>query len=243
MALPKHDSSQDLPVQSLRGPEATIVNFMKLSIRTIASIAVLGAAISANAATLASFVSGTGTVTALAGPASGEFAPLTAGDFAGATSGVSVANAGGWVDPSSAAWTSNGGDSSATWVSVGNTSGLYKIDFTTASDAVNASFMITYSVDDQLGGINNEGIFFDGAALAGTSTGILWNGGVEQKTFSLGNLSAGTHSIYLNVTNSGGGPSGAIFNGTVSGEAVPEPATMAVLGLGVAAMLRRKKKA
>lgn len=179
---------------------------MKTSIRMIAAVVVLGAAISANAATLASFVSGTGSVTALAGPASSEFAPLTAGDFASATGSVSVANAGGWVDPNSAAWTSNGGDSSATWVSVGQTSGLYKIDFTTGTDAVNASFTITYSVDDQLGGSNNEGIFFDGSALAGTSTGILWNGGVEQKTFSLGNLSAGTHSIYLNVTNSGGGP-------------------------------------
>jgi hypothetical protein len=215
---------------------------MKTSIRMIAAVAVLGAAISANAATLASFVSGTGTVTALAGPYSSEFAPLTAGDFANATGSVSVANAGGWVDPNSAAWTSNGGDSSATWVSVGQTTGLYKIDFTTGTDAINASFTMTYSVDDQLGGANKEGIFFDGSALAGTSTGILWNGGVEQKTFSLGNLSAGTHSIYLNVTNSGGGPSGAIFNGTVSGEAVPEPATMAILGLGAAALLRRKKK-
>jgi len=91
----------------------------------IAAVAVLGAAISANAATLASFVSGTGTVTALAGPYSSEFAPLTAGDFANATGSVSVANAGGWVDPNSAAWTSNGGDSSATWVSVGQTTGLY----------------------------------------------------------------------------------------------------------------------
>ena len=227
----------------LRGLGATDVNFMKTSIRMIAAVAVLGAAISANAATLASFVSGTGTVTALAGPSSSEFAPLTAGDFANATSSVSVANAGGWVDPNSAAWTSNGGDSSATWVSVGQTTGLYKIDFTTGTDAVNASFTITYSVDDQLGGANNEGIFFDGAAIAGSSTGILWNNGVEQKTYSIGNLSAGTHSIYLNVTNSGGGPSGAIFNGTVAGEAVPEPATMAILGLGAAAMLRRKKKA
>ncbi len=149
-------------------------------------------------------------------------------------------------------WMPNGGlstGSQAKWVGVDSDgaygvnshSALYAISFTVGSTAA-ATLDFTVTADDQLGDANNEGLFIDGKALANTRTETLWNNKLAKfNSLDLGILTAGTHTLYINVNNGGNGASGVMFEGTVT-QAVPEPASMAALGLGVVGLMKRRRK-
>jgi hypothetical protein len=57
---------------------------------------------------------------------------------------------------------------------------------------------------------------------------------------ALGNLSAGLHTIALQLEDHGGITG---FDAQLTGEPVPEPASVAVLGLGAVAAIRRRRNA
>jgi hypothetical protein len=98
---------------------------------------------------------------------------------------------------------------------------------------------ITYSIDDQLGGSNNVGMFLDGNAIANSSSGVDWYDTIENHTFDLGTLTTGTHTLYFDAVNSGAGDSGLIFDATVT--AAPEPAPFLALGIGAIGLLVRRR--
>ncbi len=184
-------------------------------------------------------------ITALAGSETGPFHPLTASDFASALTSdhAFIFNypAYGWVR-------SLGDSSGAKWVGVDQNgyyanshSALYAVSFDVVQTITNAQLSLRFSVDDTLGDANNEGVFIDGHALANSKSGVDWNGVIENKSFGLGNLAAGTHTLYFDVNNIADGPSSLIFNANIRSQAVPEPATYAALGLGIIGLIRTRK--
>jgi PEP-CTERM motif len=185
------------------------------------------------------------------GTASGAFSKLNQSDFTPKLSGQQA-----YILPGRAnGWLPNGGlgnGSTAKWIgasananATGN-SALYAISFNLAYTAT-TSLTFKFTSDDQIGDTNNQGLFIDGKAIANTkSKKTDWNGVTE--TFSnldLGILSAGTHTLYIDVFNNGAGPSGLMFDATLTQnttQAVPEPATLGVLGLGFIGLMKRRRK-
>jgi hypothetical protein len=180
-------------------------------------------------------------VTMLVGNPAGDFAPLIAADFMAAQTGPSAnilsSLAGGWVSGlpgSTAMWIGTGPDSGQS-----TSTALYAIQFNLANAAPVSFFDVFFSVDDQLGGANNVGIFLDGSPIPGSRSGVDWNGVIEHHVFGTGPLSAGTHTLYFDANN-GGGPAGLIFSGTV--QAVPEPATFAIFGVAALGFLKTRRR-
>jgi hypothetical protein len=109
------------------------------------------------------------------------------------------------------------------------------------SNASDAMLHLDFSVDDKLGDANNQGLFIDGNAIANSSSGVDWNGIVESHNYDLGALSAGDHHLYFDVLNSGAGPSGIIYSGSITAQAVPEPGSFVALGIAAAGLIRRRR--
>jgi hypothetical protein len=213
------------------------------------SLMIAGAALSN--AQIINFESGSGSgtqdssITAIAGNQTSDFSTLTAQDFTNARNGANAYI----LSPLASGWVSGlGAGSTAKWVGLESTagnngyvseSGLYAMNFDVASAMSSAKLNLIFSVDDQLGGSNNAGLYLDGVAIPGSSSYTDWNNQIESKSFNLGGLSAGTHTLYFDVVNSGNGPAGIIFKGNV--QAVPEPTSMAALGIGAIGLIRRRR--
>jgi hypothetical protein len=219
---------------------------------SLISVVAIGAAANAQI----SFQSGNGTVgghdsriTVLEGPSTADFSTLTGADFNDAKHGkhavILPSLASGWVSRL-------GGGSTAEWVGLSSTAGnnsyasdtaLYAISFDVQHKISDAVLDLTFSVDDQLGGSNNEGLFIDGHAIANSNSPVLWDGQIASDSYNLGTLNRGEHTLYLDVVNSGGGPSGVIFQGQIQSacQSVPEPAPIAILGVGALGFIRRRR--
>src|SRR5262245_6921075 len=171
-------------------------------------------------------------VTLLVGPVDGPFpAPFTPADFVSANTGP-----GAWIVEPHPAWISGlAGDSMAQWISSipdgRNTGGtaLYAIDFTLAAPAASATLNLQYSVDNVLGSGVNQGVFLNGTAISGNSTG-----GTFTSEFNITRndiaplLVAGTNTLYINATDEGG-PAGLIFRALIETTPIPEPSSATIL--------------
>jgi len=236
--------------------------FRAVVISSILAVAALGQAQSS----IVKFQSGNGNgvqdslIYTKRGDTTGPFGKLKESDFSPTLSGekaYSFGTSANW-NKLAGGWLPNGGlgnGSTARWVGVdpdgaygtNSHSALYAISFTLDYTA-NATLNFKFTADDGIGDAVNEGLFMDGKAIAGTkAVGPLWNSKVASfSNLDLGLLSAGTHTLYMNVQNYGNGPSGIMFEGSVTqatSTPVPEPASMAILGLGLAGLLKRRRNA
>ena len=108
-----------------------------------------------------------------------------------------------------------------------------------------------FTVQVSTDGVNFTNVLSNYAvAQNGLAPLLSWNGVDYRTGYSIGavNLGAATDNatnvtvrLVSNVTTAAGGTN-RVDNIVVNAEAVPEPATMAILGLGIAALARRKRK-
>ena len=84
---------------------------------------------------------------------------------------------------------------------------------------------------------NGFTMYIDGAQVATANAGGFTS--YWEYTFNLSDLSAGEHQLAIALDDYGGLTT---FDMMLEGEAVPEPASMAALGLGAVALMRRRKK-
>ena len=212
-------------------------------------------------AAVISLTSGTGVVgatdpniTMLVGSAFGLTAPaFTAADFAAAAAGANafiVAPHPQWVAATAtmagAQWVSTAVNGSANLATVPTGSGnnaLYAISFNLTSVALTSAVLnLTAYADNTLGTVINSGMFINGVAIAGStganSTGYLIGSGVNLTNVNiLSSLKVGVNTLYFNVVNTIAGPSGLLFNAslttTPSVAAVPAPGVLGLLALGL----------
>lgn len=207
------------------------------------ALIILGSLVVASAAHATDIWSTDGNVTVITNDFSSN--PFASGfDFTQADSGSAAqvlgGLAGGWINPPLL-----GDPHNAQWI--GYSSSDYAGGYTEAfSDAFSVSsnghytMNIMLSADDQIGDSNgNAGLFIDGKALTPSNSPILWDNTIFTGSYDLGNLSAGTHHIEFNVWNSGAGPSGLVYTGSV--QSVPEPMSLSFLGLGALGLFRKKR--
>jgi len=179
-------------------------------------------------------------ITMLLGPADTPFSTaFTPADFAAAQSGPAasiIANHPAWI----ATLPSN---PSARWISTaptGATEGgtaLYAIDFTLAQPAASATLDLRFAVDNSLGGAPNQGVYINGTAISGDSSGA---GFTSELTITRSDIApllvAGTNTLYINSADQGG-PGGFIFSATLETVPIPEPGTLALAGFGAMVLI------
>lgn len=187
------------------------------------------------------------------GPPSSDFGALQPSDFAAAQSGPAAVilyspamTSPFWAAPTAVGPTCQWIGTTAVSGTVTSTTALFALPFNWAASTPYNYLSISFSVDDQLGGLGhlpgdpNEGMFIDGTPIYNSASNVDWFGNVETYNLYLGALSAGPHYLYFDDNNSGGEPAGVIFSGTVY--AVPEPAPLAALGIGALGLLRLRKR-
>jgi hypothetical protein len=186
-------------------------------------------------------------ISMLTGPADTNFSTaFTPADFSAADSGPAafiIANHPAWI-------ASLPSDSLAQWISTsangageGGTA-LYAIDFTLASAASSATLDLRLAVDNALGGGPNQGVFINGTAISGNSSPAGFTSELTiQRSDIAPLLVAGANTLYINSSDQGG-PGGLIFSATIETVPIPEPASVIVLGIGLATSLvcARKRK-
>jgi hypothetical protein len=181
----------------------------------------------------------------LVGPSDSPFAAaFTPADFAAADAGPAA-----FIIVNHPAWASQlAGDSLSKWIatnpdgSAEGSTGLYAIDFVLADPFTAASLELAYYVDNLLGGGPNQGVFLNGTAISGDSTGGTY-GGREEFSLSRNDIAPllvhGLNTLYIDQTDQGG-PAGLLFRATIT--TTPEPTSMGLLGLGLLAVLRRRRR-
>jgi uncharacterized repeat protein (TIGR03803 family) len=93
-----------------------------------------------------------------------------------------------------------------------------------------------------LGGPNNYGVVFEVPAGSGTITTVATFNGTDGIDPNPGLISDSAGNLY-GTTNSGGANSdGTIFELTGTGFVVPEPTGLAILGVGLAGVCRRRRR-
>ena len=181
-------------------------------------------------------------ITFLDGPGSSDFAALTPTDFANAQIGphAFIISPAYWIPtlPS---------DSLAQWIATSpgaatqcSDTGLFAIHFYVNGPISSLTIDLHYAVDNVLGSNVNEGVFLNGTALSGDTTGGSFSTEYDITRTDLAPLAVvGLNTIYIDAVNQGG-PAGLIFSAAISGEgissslapaaaAVPEPATLVSL--------------
>lgn len=187
-------------------------------------------------------------VTVLQGAAVGDFAALTAANFAAAQAGPAafvVAPHAAWVTPVAA------GLPQAQWVSVtangsanlaanpaGAFSGLYAISFNLTGPALTSAVLnLTAFADNVMGSAVNSAIYLNGTGILATSGGTNNFTALTGRTLTNLNvlplLHAGLNTLYFDVVNTATGPSGLMFSGTITTtQAAPISNVLGLLALG-----------
>jgi hypothetical protein len=190
-------------------------------------------------------------VNMLVGPANSPFgAAFTPADFTAARTGPAA-----HIINNHAAWIAGlAGDPNSKWigtnpgaVSEGATA-LYAIDFALTQPVLSATLDLHYSVDNLLGGGPNQGVFLNGTAISGSSTGGSFGSEFTLFRGDIGPLlSVGTNTLYINASDVGG-PGGLLFRAEINTVPVPEPSTLALFLLAIGSIsgygyYRRKRTA
>ncbi|MFZ4544511.1 MAG: LamG-like jellyroll fold domain-containing protein, partial [Saprospiraceae bacterium] len=154
----------------------------------------------------------------LVGPADSEFpSPFTSTDFANSRSGPFAK-----IMPNHPAWIpSLQADPLAKWINNTGSNGdgstcLFAMDFTITTPLDSATLDFNYAIDNLLGGGPNQGIYINGQAISGNSSGGTFN---PQFNISRSNiaplLQQGLNTLYVNATDQGG-PGGIIFSAIIN---------------------------
>lgn len=185
----------------------------------------------------------------LVGPADTYFSSLlTSTDFENARNGASapiIGNHSAWIAGLS-------GDSQSKWISTnfsGATEGgtaLFAIDFILPAFVSSAAVVLHYATDNLLGGNGNQGVFFNGVAVSGDSTGGSFGSEFTMTRTDIAPLlRSGLNTFYILSTDVGG-PGALLFRAEITYTPAPEPWNLTMIAISLFLgwswkSLRRKK--